>query len=203
MPTITIPIEDLVFVLAALVGGGLLLITVLLDDILAGVLDALHIDFSLGGVSLMPPLLAFVAMFGVGGIFATQVLNLHGGPAALVGVGFGIVGFAIAYLLFRALRSAEGARPFSIADLVGHEGSVSVTIPPGRLGTVYVRAEGQTQELSATANEEIPGGTPIRVVGVAGMGVVVERLVATRPIVEPQTTPTPAIDATKGDATDA
>ena len=203
MPTITIPIEDLVFVLAALVGGGLLLITVLLDDVLSGVLDSLHIDFSLGGVSLMPPLLAFIAMFGVGGIFATQVLDLHGGPAALVGVAFGAVGFAIAYLLFRALRSAEGARPFSIADLVGHEGSVSVTIPPGRLGTVYVRAEGQTQELSATAGEEIPGGTPIRVVGVAGMGVVVERHVATDPGAEPQTNSSAAIDAAKGDATDA
>ena len=87
MPTITIPIEDLVFVIAALVGGGLLLITVLLDDVLGGLLDALHIDFSIGGVSLMPPLLAFVAMFGVGGIFASQVLDLHGAPAATVGVG--------------------------------------------------------------------------------------------------------------------
>jgi membrane protein implicated in regulation of membrane protease activity len=204
VPTITIPIEDLVFVLAALVGGGLLLITVLLDDILGGLLDSLNIDFSFGGVSLMPPLLAFLAMFGVGGIFATQVLDLHGGPAAMVGVGFGLVGFAIAYLLFRALRQAEGGRPFSIADLVGRDGSVSVTIPPGRLGTVYVRAEGQTQEVSATAAEEIPGGTPIRVVGVAGMGVVVERLVpvAGTPS-QPQPTSAPAVDATKGDTTDA
>ena len=204
MPTITIPIEDLVFVLAALVGGGLLLITVLLDDVLGGLLDALHIDFSFGGVSLMPPLLAFLAMFGVGGIFATQVLDLHGGPAALVGVGFGVVGFAIAYLLFRALRQAEGTRPFSIADLVGREGSVSVTIPAGRLGTVYVRAEGQTQEVSATAGEEIPGGTAIRVVGVAGMGVVVERLgPAAGTPAQSQSTQAPAVDATKGDATDA
>ena len=76
MPTITVPIEDLVFVLAALVGGGLLLITVLVDDVLGGIFDALHLDFSIGGVSLMPPLLAFVAMFGVGGIFATQVLDV-------------------------------------------------------------------------------------------------------------------------------
>ena len=201
MPTITIPIEDLVFVLSALVGGGLLLITVLLDDVLGGILDSLHIDFSIGGVSLMPPLLAFIAMFGVGGIFATQVLNIHGGPAALVGVGFGVVGFAIAYGLFSALRRAEGSNPFSVADLVGREGSVSVTIPAGRLGTVYVRAEGQAQELSATASEDIPSGTPIRVVGTAGMGLVVARLV---PIpAENTSTPAPATDATKGDSIDA
>jgi membrane protein implicated in regulation of membrane protease activity len=198
LPTITVPIEDLVFVLAALVGGGLLLITVLLDDILGGILDALNVDFSLGGVSLMPPLLAFIAMFGVGGIFATQVLDLHGGPAAAVGVGFGLVGFAIAYLLFRALRRAEGSKPYSIGDLVGRDGSVSVTIPAGRLGTVYVRAEGQTHELSATASEDIPTGTAIRVVGTAGMGLVVTRL-------EPLTAATeaPPMDITKGDTTDA
>ena len=197
---LTVPIEDLVFVLAALVGGGLLLITVLLDDILGGILESLNIDFSLGGVSLMPPLLAFIAMFGVGGIFATQVLNLHGAPAAAVGVGFGLVGFAVAYLLFRALRRAEGAKPYSINDLVGREGSVSVTIPAGRLGTVYVRAEGQTHELSATAGDEIPSGTPIRVTGTAGMGLVVERLAAAT-VAPPPATPAP--EATKGDSTDA
>lgn len=176
MPTITVPIEDLIFVLAALIGGGLLLITVLLDDILGGILDALHLDFSIGGVSLMPPLLAFVAMFGVGGIFATQVLDLHGGQAALVGVGFGAGGFGVAFGMFTALRRAEGGKPFAISELVGHEGSVSVAIPAGRLGTVYVRAEGQTHELSATATEDLAAGTPIRVVGVAGMGLVVARL---------------------------
>ncbi len=207
---LTIPIEDLVFVLAALVGGGLLLITVLLDDILGGILDSLNIDFSLGGVSLMPPLLAFVAMFGVGGIFATQVLNLHGAPAAAVGVGFGLVGFAVAYVLFRALGRAEGEKPYSIGDLVGRTGSVSVSIPAGRLGTVYVRAEGQNHEISATAAEDIPAGAAVKVTATAGMGLVVERMTP-QPIVagpvptsDPgSTTTTTASETTKGDPTDA
>ena len=208
---LTVPIEDLVFVLAALVGGGLLLITVLLDDILGGILDSLNIDFSIGGVSLMPPLLAFVAMFGVGGIFATQVLNLHGGPAAAVGVGFGLVGFAVAYLLFRALRRAEGERPFSVGDLVGRIGSVSVSIPAGRLGTVYVRAEGQNHEISASASEDIPAGTAVKVIATAGMGLVVERMtpqpivagpIGATPTTTPTGTPTES-ESTKGDTTDA
>ncbi len=212
MPTITVPIEDLVFVLAALVGGGLLLVTVVLDDVLGGILDALHVDFSIGGISLMPPLLAFIAMFGVGGIFATQVLDLHGGPAAIVGVGFGIVGFAIAFLLFRTLKRAEGARPFSVGDLVGHTGSVSVTIPAGRLGTVYVRAEGQNHEISATASEEIPSGAAVKIIGTAGMGLVVERMtpqpIVSGPVSGPAAPPpvTPATasapEAAKGDPSD-
>jgi len=205
VPTITVPIEDLVFVLAALVGGGLLLVTVVLDDVLGGFLDALHVDFSIGGISLMPPLLAFIAMFGVGGIFASQVLNLHGGQAAIVGVAFGLLGFAVAFLLFRALKRAEGDRPFSITDLVGRQGSVSVTIPAGRLGTVYVRAEGQTHEVSATSAEEITSGTAVKVVATAGMGLVVERLFP-QPIAMPMP-PAPAAsetrEAPKGDSTDA
>ena len=203
MPTITIPIEDLVFVLAALVGGGLLLVTVVLDDVLGGILDALHVDFSIGGISLMPPLLAFIAMFGVGGIFAGQVMDLHGGQAALVGVAFGVVGFAIAFVLFRALKRAEGTRPFSVADLVGHLGSVSVAIPAGRLGTVYVRAEGQNHEISATATEDIPQGTAVKVVGTAGMGLVVERMTPQPIVANPGPAPAASPEPPKGDPTDA
>ncbi|HEX3266237.1 MAG TPA: NfeD family protein [Candidatus Limnocylindrales bacterium] len=191
MPTISIPIEDLVFVLAALVGGGLLLVTVVLDDGLGGILDAIHVDFSIGGISLLPPLLAFIAMFGVGGIIAGQILDLHGGAAAIVGVAIGLVGFGVAFLLFRTLKRAERTRPFSIGDLVGHQGSVNVTIPAGRLGTVYVRAEGQTHEVSATSAEEITSGTAVKITGTAGTGVVVERLMP-QPIVMP-TPPAPDV----------
>jgi membrane protein implicated in regulation of membrane protease activity len=191
VPTITIPIEDTVFVLATLVGAGLLLVTVLVDDILGGVLDSLHISFDIGGVSLMPPLLAFIAMFGVGGLFATQVFDVHGGQAALIGVGFGGVGFAVAYLLFRTLQRAEGTRPFSVSDLVGREGSVSVAIPAGRQGTVYVRAEGQTQELGATAGVDLASGTPVRITGVAGIGLVVEPIAAVPAAPAPPPAPPP------------
>jgi len=141
-------------------------------------------------------------MFGVGGIFATQVLRFHGGPATAVGIGFGLAGFAVAYLLFRALSRAEGARPFSVADLVGRTGSVSVTIPAGRLGTVYVRAEGQNHELSATATEDIPSGAAIKVIGTAGMGLVVERMTP-QPIVAGPVGAAPTTDGPKGDTTDA
>jgi hypothetical protein len=97
---LAVPVEDLVFVICTLVGGGLLLVSVLVDDVLGGILDALNIGFDIGGVSLMPLALAFVSMFGVGGLFATQVLDIHGGPAAVTGALFGAAGFAVAYLLF-------------------------------------------------------------------------------------------------------
>jgi membrane protein implicated in regulation of membrane protease activity len=171
---ISVPVDDLVFVVCTLIGGGLLLITVLVDDVLGGILDALHLGFDIGGVSLMPLLLGFVSMFGVGGLFATQVLDVHNAQAALIGVISGAIGFAIVYVMFTALRRSEGATPFSTATLVGRPASVAVGIPAGHFGSVLVKAEGQTHEFSATASIDIAAGTAVTVVGTAGTGLVVE-----------------------------
>jgi len=168
---IDIPVEDLVFVICTLVGGGLLLVTVLVDDIIGAV-----IHFEIGGISLMPLLLAFVSMFGVGGLFATQVLDVHGGQAAIVGTGFGVAGMGVAYLLFGLLRRAESGEPFSLRDLIGDEAFVAVGIPAGRFGSVLVKKEGQTHEFSATASTDVAVGTTARVIGVAGAGLIVEAL---------------------------
>jgi membrane protein implicated in regulation of membrane protease activity len=170
---IDIPVDDFIFVVCALIGGGLLLITVLVDDILGAIFD-----FDVGGVSLMPLLLSFISMFGVGGIFASQVLDAHGAQAAVWGVGFGLVGLAIAYMIFSALRRAEAAAPFSTKDLIGREAFVQVAIPAGRYGSVLVKAEGQTHEYSATSSTDIGAGIVARVSGVAGAGLIVELVTA-------------------------
>ena len=115
---IDVPIEDLIFVVCTLVGGGLLLVTVLVDDILGGVLDALHIGFDIGGVSLMPLLLGFVSMFGVGGLFATQVLHLHAGPAAIVGTVGGVLGCLSVFVMCTVLRRSAGGLPVATSSRV-------------------------------------------------------------------------------------
>ena len=175
---IQIPVEDFVIVVCTLVGGGLLLVTVLVDDILGGILDALHVGIDLGGVSLMPLALGFVSMFGIGGLFATQVLDVHGGQAAAIGAIGGAFGFGLVFVLFTILRRSEGATPFSTGDLVGREAFVGVGIPAGRNGSVFVKAEGQTHEFSATAAKDIPAGTTVRITGTAGTGLIVVPLEA-------------------------
>jgi membrane protein implicated in regulation of membrane protease activity len=174
-----IPVDDLVFLVCTVVGGGLLLVTVLVDDILGGILDALHLGVDLGGVSLMPLALGFVSMFGVGGLFATQVLDVHGGQAAVIGTIGGALGFGLVFVMFTMLRRSEGATPFSTSDLVGREAFVGVGIPAGRNGSVIVQAEGQTHEFSATAANDIPAGTTVRITGTAGTGLIVAPLEST------------------------
>jgi len=170
---IEIPVEDWVFAVAALVGGVLLLITVVFDDIIGGLLDGIGLGFDIGGTSITPLLLGFVGMFGAGGLFATQLLDVHGGQAALVGAVAGLGGAVLAGSLFGVLRRSESGEPFGIADLVGGTAFVSVGIPANRYGSVLVKAEGQTHEFAATADHEVPAGRTVRVIGTAGNAVIV------------------------------
>lgn len=168
---ITIPIEDWIFGVAALVGGVLLLITVVFDDVVGGLLDGL--GFEIGGSSVTPVLLGFIGMFGAGGLFATQVLGLHGWGAAMVGIVSGVAGAAIAAGLFGVLKRSESGEPFKTADLIGDDVYVSVAIPANRYGSVLAKREGQTHEFSATSDEDIPSGRTVKVTGVAGSGLIV------------------------------
>ena len=161
-----------IFAVCLLVGGGLLLVTVFLGD-LAG---AFHFGGDVGGVSLLPVLLGFVSMFGVGGLFATGVFHLDAGPASLVGAVSGIAGSGLVFGLFNILRKSEGATAFSLADLVGQTGRVSVGIPRHHFGSVMLRYAGQSMEMTATADVEVAAGTTVRVEAVAGNNLVVAPL---------------------------
>ena len=179
---ITVPVEDLVFIVCALVGGALLLITIVFDDILGGVFEALHIGVDIGGTSLAPLLIAFVAMFGVGGLVATQLLDVHGAPAAGIGGAFGLVGVGIVYALFSTFRRAEGAPPFSLQDLVGRHAAVAVGIDAGRSGSVHVRAEGQTHEYTATSAVPVPSGSIVTITDVVGSSLIVAPVASGLPV---------------------
>jgi membrane protein implicated in regulation of membrane protease activity len=173
---ISIDLANSIFIGCVLIGGGLLLITVLLDDILGGVLDFLHLDIDLGGVSLMPVLLGFVSMFGVGGLIGLEVFDLGSGPAAVLGGAFGMFGAGIVYVLFSFLRKAEGPEAFSLDDLVGKQGRVSVGIRARRNGTVLLAHGGQSHQLTATADEDIAAGSTVTITGTAGPTVIVAPL---------------------------
>lgn len=172
----TIDLANTIFVICLAVGGILLLLTVLLDDILGGLLDFLHVDFDLGGVTLMPLLLAFVAMFGVGGLIGTEALNLTAGPASLLGAMAGVAGAGLVYAIFSFLRRAEAPEAFSLRDMVGRHGRVTVGIPAGRNGSVLLSYGGASHELTATADTEIAAGSVVSITDVVGGTLIVRRL---------------------------
>jgi membrane protein implicated in regulation of membrane protease activity len=172
----TIDVANTIFVICLAIGGVLLLLTVLLDDILGGLLDFMHIDFDLGGVTLMPLLLAFVAMFGVGGLIGTEALGMTAGPASLVGALAGLVGAGLVYVIFSFLRRAEAPVAFSLRDMIGRTGRVTVGIPAGRNGSVLLSYGGASHELTATADVQIPAGMMVIITDAIGGTLIVRRV---------------------------
>jgi membrane-bound ClpP family serine protease len=170
---IEINLTNTIFLFCIFVGGGLLLLTILVDDILGGLLDALNIGVDFAGVSLVPLLLGFVSMFGVGGLVGTEILKLSGAQASLVGAGSGILGAAFVTGIFRFLRHAESAEAFSLQDMVGSQGRVSVSIRAGHYGTVLLSFAGASHNLTATADVDIAAGESVAVDGVAGSNLIV------------------------------
>ncbi len=126
---------DIVFGTCLLVGGALLLLTLIVDDIFGGLLGAIHLGFDVAGVSPTPLLLGFISMFGVGGLFGLHSLGVGVGGATLSGVVAGALGTGVVFGAFKILRQAESSESFSLQDMVGSTGRVSVAIPANKFGT--------------------------------------------------------------------
>lgn len=164
---------DLVFGACLLVGGGLLLLTLIFDDLFGGLLNVIHLGFDLGGVSPTPMLLGFLAMFGIGGLLGVHSFGLGIGAATLVAVVAGLIGAAVVFGAFKALRQAESTEAFSLQDMVGANGRVSVGIPANHFGSVLISFAGSSHNMTATADADIPAGREVKVVAVSGTNLVV------------------------------
>jgi len=164
---------DLVFGACLLIGGGLLLLTLIFDDLFGGLLNAIHFGFDLGGVSPASVLLGFLAMFGVAGLLGLHSFGLGSGAATLVGLIGGAVGGGVVLVAFKALAAAESTESFSLSEMIGSTGRVSVGIPANRLGSVLISFAGSSHDIAATADAEIPAGRIVKVVAIAGNNLVV------------------------------
>ncbi|MSR53071.1 MAG: hypothetical protein EXS09_07240 [Gemmataceae bacterium] len=111
---------------------------------------------------------AAVAFFGLGGLTAAYY-DLE--TPAQLGSAFGS-GFVALYLvatLMKIMYRLKADGTVRVQDSVGATGTVYLRIPANRggPGKVTLNLQNRTVELEAyTANEELPTGTPIRVVAV-------------------------------------
>ena len=145
-----------IFLIIGIVGGILLLISLLLD----GIFDAF--DFGDGPLSLTT-IAAFTAIFGFTS-FASVGAGMSTPVGAIVGALAGLVGGAAAWWLSRMIRGAESSTAVSGGDLVGSEGAVVLAIPEGGLGEVAVTRHGERISLAASADTAIPRGSMVRVI---------------------------------------
>jgi membrane protein implicated in regulation of membrane protease activity len=85
----------------------------------------------------------------------------------------GVAGAGIVYALFSFLRRAEAPDAFSLGDLVGRQGRVTVGIPAGRNGSVIVSHGGASDELTATSDIDIAAGTTVTIIDVVASTLIV------------------------------
>lgn len=145
-----------IFLTIGIVGGVLLLISLLLD----GIFDAF--DFGDGPLSLTT-IAAFTSIFGFTA-FAGVGAGLDTPVAAVMGAAAGLLGGAVAWWLTRLIRGAESSTALSGEDLIGSEGAVVLAIPAGGLGEVAITRHGERVSLSATAATPLERGTAVRIV---------------------------------------
>jgi membrane-bound ClpP family serine protease len=98
---------------------------------------------------------------------------LGSGGATAIAVLAGSVGAGVVFAAFKVLRQAESTDTFSLQDMVGATGRVSVGIPANHFGTVLISFAGGSHNMTATADVEIPAGTVVKVVAVTGTNLVV------------------------------
>jgi len=162
-----------VFVVLAVAGCGLCLVSFLLD----GVFEALDLDLA-GGFLSLTSLTGGVALFGLSGALATSTFGW--GPAAASGLGAAVAVATVlgVGVLVRTLRRED---PETHATIVGSRAVVTTPAAvPGGYGEVNLRLAGTTVKRTAVAAQPLLRGAVV---------VVVAEISATAVRVEPEPVP--------------
>ncbi len=137
------------------IGVALVLITLVVGDLLDGLLhlDALDNDlFSISSLS------AFIGAFGFGGALG---LALSNSVAVTVVVG-AILGVAAAWTAVWATRKLKTDEvSFKSDSMIGHEARVITDIPEGGYGEIRLSVGGHVRKYSARSELPVPAGTRV------------------------------------------
>ncbi|WP_110205058.1 hypothetical protein [Nocardioides daejeonensis] len=157
------------FLLIGAVGIGLLVISLVVGDLLDGLLD-------FGGDLFSGAALAgFLGAFGFGGALAYSVSDRLW-VGIVVGVVAGLVIGAGAGWASYQLKQGGDEANVRTGDLAGMSGTVISAIPAEGYGEVSVVAAGNITKLNARATEPLAAGTPITIQAVlSATSVLVER----------------------------
>jgi hypothetical protein len=143
------------YIFALIVGGGLLLLS-LMGDLVGAETDAVDIAVDVPGNADAGKVLtlrhATYFLFGFGAVGTLLVLRWPDAPAALplaAALAVGLAGSALAGWAFRWLRRTDSGETAGDDQFVGLAGRVVLPLGPGRTGRVLVRQADREYELRA------------------------------------------------------
>jgi membrane protein implicated in regulation of membrane protease activity len=149
----------LTFLVIGGIGVALLVISLVLGDLLDGLLD-FGPDF-LSGAAIA----GFLGALGfVGAVVQDQTDNvsLAVGVGALAGL---VVGAGVGWLSVQLARGGDDAN-VRTGDLTGHAATVISAIPADGYGEVTLTVAGHITRLNARSAGELPAGTPVTITAV-------------------------------------
>lgn len=140
---------------ACLAGGALFaVITVIFGDILGDVLDGMLDFMSVDGLEILQPmvLVGGITVFGGSGILLTKYTSLEGFIIVLVSVVLAIVMSMVVYFTYvKPMKNSENSTGFSLQELAGKIGEVTVAIPSKGYGEVMIKVgAGYTNQIAAS-----------------------------------------------------
>jgi membrane-bound ClpP family serine protease len=136
-------------------------------------LGADHLDF------LNPTVIASaVTIFGGAGVLLERYTALETGPVITVSAAVSVVLSVILHFVYiRPMRNAENSVGFSITEMVGQVGKITIPIPATGYGEVMIQmGAGNACQVASTGDgESIPAGSQVVVVEIVDNVLIVAR----------------------------
>lgn len=156
---------------ACFIGGALFaIVTIIFGDILGHIFDGMFdgIFHAVSGhhLDIFPPMVTVggITVFGGAGIMLTKYTPFQTAAVILLSLFIAFLVSALVYFVYvRPMKNAENSISFSLADLEGKLGEVSVPIPVKGFGEVILRiGAGNTNQIAGSNdNTEISAGTKV------------------------------------------
>lgn len=153
-------------------GLALAIMTILFGEVLDGLLEGALEFLNIGDSGVAHPVSLVGGMTAFGGIGILLTRHTSFGTGAVLAGSLGASVFLIILLHFvyvKPMRKAENSTSYSLRDLVGRFGEVTVGIPADGFGEVLVKAgAGRVNQIASSFDgKEIPNGSRVIIVDVA------------------------------------
>ncbi len=124
-----------------------------------GEIDIVHPDSGIFDFKLISfrSILAFIAMFGWGGV----VFGEHGWKGFGVAIACGLVTMVITAYLIMSILKLQQSGTRANASLIGQKGTVYLAIPAGGRGKVILDLGDSTREIAAFSEVALEKGAPV------------------------------------------
>ena len=130
-----------------------------IDVDMDGEIDIVHPDSGIFDFKLISfrSILAFIAMFGWGGV----VFGEHGWKGFGIAIACGLVTMVITAYLIMSILKLQQSGTRANASLVGQKGTVYLAIPAGGRGKVILDLGDSTREIAAFSEVALEKGAPV------------------------------------------